>query len=115
MPFVKSLEDILSTAHIDWLNERKPEVSNVASYNENGIFQGGINPYFRIPNPQQVLNAMVPDPFTNLFNTTHAPGYLQPLANGGGTGVLEYFKSTTGMVVGGVLAALLIRVIAKRR
>ena len=106
MPFVKNFDQILRS-HVDF---------------EDGTpmqpYTSGINPNFRIQNPQQVLNAAIPSPFTNLFNTSHAPGYLAPIAGGGGTGVvsvLDYVKSPTGAIVGGLVAAVLIGLILKRR
>lgn len=93
MPFTKTFDEILRS-HVDF---------------ENGTpmqsYTSGINPNFRVQNPQQILNAAIPSPFTNLFNTTHAPGYLNPIAGGAGTGVigiLDYVKSPTGAIVGGL-------------
>ncbi len=81
------------------------------------MFTEGINPNFRIRTTQQQLNELVPSPFTNLFEMTHDPNYLQ----GGNVSdntfgfATNFLKGTTGQIIAGISVAVVVGLLLKRR
>lgn len=109
MPFIKSLDQILGSAtrHIDFIDDRPVTQETIAM---SEYFTQGINPNFSFGgNSQAVANALVPSPFTNLFNATHSEDYLRPIYSP------SFLESNMGKIALGVGVAVLLGVIAKRR